>query len=540
MRLSTKSSPSWALRVVIGGFVGLCLATSANADVRLHRVFTDHMILQRDTAAPVWGWADPGEKVSVQFGGQNVSAVTDEKGKWSVKLVPMKANTTPQALVVIGKNRIELTDIVVGDVWLCSGQSNMDFRLGGCNAPQDIETADFPAIRFISLPILCAEKPNEDVQTRESWFHWNVCSPQTAGGVSAVGFYFARRIHRETDVPVGLLVSSVGGTNIEKWMPRESFAGTRDLDEIGKTIDRAVAEYRKDVAESIRRVERWLPMAKQALAGNQDLPEAPEIPRHPVMPGPRAGGNWVHLYNGMIHPLVRFPIRGAIWYQGENNSEEEDTYVAKMNALIGSWRGLWGQEFPFYYVQLANWLKPTDIPSGDDRQYRWQRCRMGQLKALSIPKTGMAVTIDVGDAEDIHPRNKFDVGERLALWALAKDYGKKDLVYSGPLYRGMKVEGGKIRVEFDSVGSGLMVGKKDGRNPAVEDKAVKLNRFAVAGADKKWVWADAVIDGETVVVSSPQVPDPVAVRYAFSINPEGCNLYNKEGLPASPFRTDDG
>jgi sialate O-acetylesterase len=162
-----------------------------------------------------------------------------------------------------------------------------------------------------------------------------------------------------------------------------------------------------------------------------------------------------------------------------------------MNALIGSWRGLWGQEFPFYYVQLANWLKPTDIPSGDDRQYRWQRCRMGQFKALSIPKTGMAVTIDIGDAEDIHPRNKFDVGERLALWALAKDYGKTDLVWSGPLYKGMKVEGNKVRIRFDSVGSGLMVGRKDGRNPTVEDKAVKLKRFAVAGADKKWVWADA-------------------------------------------------
>ena len=243
------------------------------------------------------------------------------------------------------------------------------------------------------------------------------------------------------------------------------------------------------------------------------------------------------LYNGMINPVVPYGIKGAIWYQGESNGGEGDSYYHKMRALIGGWRKVWNQgDFPFYHVQLANWQKPNDNPAGGDG---WAKVRMAQLQSLQIPNTGMAVSIDIGDAADIHPKNKFDVGERLALWALRDNYGKKDLVVSGPLYKSMKVDGNKIRVSFDHAGSGLMVGKKDGRNPTVEDKGGKLKRFAIAGEDKKWVWADAVIDGAAVVVSSPDVAKPVAVRYAFTMNPEGCNLYNKEGLPASPFRTDE-
>jgi sialate O-acetylesterase len=525
-------SNSWILLL-------LAAALSARADVRLAALFKNHAVLQRDKPLPVWGWAEPGEKVTVQFGGQSAEATANMDGKWAVKLAPMKANSTAQELVVTGKNTLRLRDVLVGDVWLCSGQSNMDFRLGGCRSPQDIETADFSGIRFLTLPIICAEKPKENVETREPWFRWRVCSPATAGGVSGVGFYFARRIHRETGVPIGLLVSSVGGTNIEKWMPKEAFDEEPALAGMARDIDRAIAEYRRDVSHSLRSLEAWIPQARDALQDGKSIPEGPEVPKHPSMPGSRAGGHWLHLYNGMIAPLVAFPVRGAIWYQGENHSEEQESYVAKMDAMIGHWRKQWGYEFPFYYAQLANWLKPTDVPSGEDKQWRWQKCRMAQLKALKIPKTGMAVIIDIGDADDIHPRNKFDVGERLALWALAKDYGKTDLVYSGPLYKGMKVEGNKIRLTFDSVGSGLMAGEKNGTEPTREVKGGKLKRFALAGEDKKWVWADAVIDGQTVVVSSPDVPNPVAVRYAYSINPEGCNLYNKEGLPASPFRTDN-
>jgi sialate O-acetylesterase len=226
-----------------------------------------------------------------------------------------------------------------------------------------------------------------------------------------------------------------------------------------------------------------------------------------------------------------------LWYQGESNGNEGASYLYKLRVLIGGWRKLWGQgDFPLYVVQLPNFQQANDNPAGGDG---WAKIREAQLKALAIPNTGVIITIDVGEPGNIHPKNKFDVGERLARWAVAKDYGKKDLVYSGPLYKGMKVEGNKVRISFDHVGSGLMVGKKEGRRPTEEVKDGQLKRFAVAGADKKWVWADAVIEKDTVVVSSPDVPNPVAVRYAFSGNPEGCNLYNKEGLPASPFRTDD-
>ena len=239
----------------------------------------------------------------------------------------------------------------------------------------------------------------------------------------------------------------------------------------------------------------------------------------------------------MIHPLLSFPIKGAIWYQGESNGAEGDSYFQKMRALIGGWRSLWNVgDFPFYYVQLANFQQPTNLPAGGDG---WAKVRCAQMKALTIPHTGMASAVDIGDAMNIHPGDKRDVGVRLALWALSRDYGKKEIVPSGPIFQSAKVEGGKIRLAFDYVGGGLIVGKKDGVKPTEEDKAGKLVRFAIAGEDKNWVWADAVIDGATVVVSSKEVPNPVAVRYAFSQNPLGANLYNKEGLPASPFRTDD-
>lgn len=243
------------------------------------------------------------------------------------------------------------------------------------------------------------------------------------------------------------------------------------------------------------------------------------------------------MYNGMLHCVVPFAIKGALWYQGESNGGEGDEYLAKMRALVGGWRKIWNQgDFPFYHVQLANFEKPNDDPAGGNG---WARCRMAQLQSLTIPRTGMAVTIDIGEGPDIHPKNKFDVGERLAAWALHDEYGKKDITPSGPLYKELKVDGNKAIITFNHTGRGLMVGKKEGREPAKAVPNGALQRFAIAGEDKKWVWAEAVIVGDSVVVSSPIVAAPVAVRYAFSMNPEGCNLYNKDGLPASPFRTDN-
>jgi len=510
--------------------IAALLAAPAWAEVKLPRILSDHMVLQREQPVTIWGWASPGERVTVLFSRQDVSATADEKGNWSVKLAAMKANAIAQDLTVNGRNTVKVLDILVGDVWLCSGQSNMAFGLGGCNAAKDIETANFPQIRFLSYWECFAGSPRADI-TGPSWHRMD---HNSAGGCTAVGFYFGRRIHRETKVPIGLVESTVGGTEIECWMPPEAFGDYPANAEIGRQLQEAVGQYRKSLPKALDALDQWVKDARKALAENAPLPPTPRLPGHPN----EDREHWVRiqsLYNGMIAPLEPLAIKGAIWYQGESNGGEGDSYVEKKRALIETWRKRWGQEFPFYFVQLANFEKSSDNPAGGDG---WAKCRMAQLECLKFPKTGMAVSIDVGEANDIHPKNKFDVGERLALWALAKDYGKKDLVCSGPLYKGMKVEDGKIRIEFDSIGGGLMAGRKDGRAPTVEVKDGKLKRFAIAGEDKKWVWADAVIAGKAVVVSSPEVPKPVAVRYAFSMNPEGCNLYNKEGLPASPFRTD--
>jgi sialate O-acetylesterase len=528
-------------------FVVLCAAPAAHADIRLHRVFSNHMVLQRDMNVSVWGWADAGENVRVQFDGQSLSAVADKEGKWSVKLAPMKADATPQNLAVTGKNRIELTDIVVGDVWLCSGQSNMAFGLGGCNAPEDIKSADYPAIRFRGywgswsgrLMDDLQEKPwyrvasEEDLAKLKSWKRI-VPDGKEIGDCPAVGFYFARKVYRETGVPIGILEAAIGGSSIEAWMPPNAFADFPAVAYLAKQRQEAIQNWhRKTIAD----MEKWVAEARKNLADGRDVSDPPSVAPHPNE-NFRGRCEVSCLYNGMINPLTPFGIKGVLWYQGENNGSEEQAYVDKLSAMVGSWRKLWGYEFPFYYVQLPILDKPNEDPSGG--KVGWQANRMGMLQALkAIRNSGMAVTIDVGEAGDIHPKNKYDVGERLALWALARDYGRTGLVCSGPLYKAMAIEGGKIRVSFDFVGGGLMVGRKTGREAVVADKGTSLKRFAIAGAERKWVWADAAIDDGSVVVSSPQVPKPVAVLYAFSMNPDGCNLYNREGLPASPFRTDN-
>ncbi len=508
----------------------LLLAAAVNADVKVSNLFSDNLVLQRDIPAPVWGTADAGEKVTVKIGESEASAVTDDNGKWMVKLPAMKMNATPQEMTINGKNTLTVKNIVVGDIWICSGQSNMEFGFGSCNAKEDVESANFPNIRRIKFNHVTASRPGSDVPRK-----WDICTPQSASGFTAVGFYFARKIQKETGVPIGLIDNNWGGTRIEPWIAPCGFEMEKFLANTVADIKKREQAYSAELAKALDPLEKWIPEAKKAAAAGMEIPPMPPLPNSPYNESTFPSA----IYNGQICPIVPFAIKGAIWYQGESNGGEGDEYYAKMRALIGGWRKIWNQgDFPFYFVQLANFQQPSENPMGGDG---WARLRMAQLKSLEIPNTGMAVAIELADANnpgDIHPKNKFDVGERLALWALAKDYGKKDLVYSGPLYKSMKIETGKIRIEFDSTGSGLMVGKKEGRNPAVEEKDGKLKRFAIAGEDKKWVWADAVIDGNTVVVSSPEVPQPVAVRYAYSMHPAGCNLYNKEGLPASPFRTD--
>ncbi len=524
-----KQAVSWMM--IAAAVAGLAGAPAVRAEVRLSRVFSENMVLQRDRAIPVWGWANPGEVVTVRLDQQTVRATADAQGRWKAQLPAAKASVVPLTFEVKGANTITFTNVLVGDVWLCSGQSNMEWGLGACDALEDVRAATNALIRHIKINVNFQTAPVDDPPTGG----WHMTRPDTIHWNTAVGYYFARRIQQETGVPIGILNSSVGGTAIEPWTPPLGLNETPELAKEREEFAKRKQEYAAALAKALDPMQAWIAETRQAIATGAEVPPMPALPPNPTFtPGQIVG--WHALYNGMIHPIVPYGIKGALWYQGEANGGEDQTYINKTKALVGSWRKLWGQDFPFYYVQLANWQAPNDNPAGGDG---WARIRCAQTRTLSvIPKTGMAVIIDIGDANDIHPRNKFDVGERLARWALAKDYGRTGLVYSGPLFKEMKVEGGKVRLLFDHTGSGLMVGTKDGRAPAAEAAGVPLKRFAIAGEDKKWVWADAVIENNTVVVSSPQVPNPVAVRYAFAMNPEGANLYNKEGLPASPFRTD--
>ena len=506
------------------------MVPGALADVKLPAVFSDHMVLQRGVAVPVWGWAEKGEKVTVKFAGQEQTVTAGDDGTWRVKLAALEAEKKPGVLTVSGKNTLTVKDVLVGDVWVCSGQSNMAFTVGGSvNARAEIAAAKSPAIRHFGVPRTMRTAPAADVPGR-----WSRCSPGTVSRFTAVGYFFGRRLHRELDVPIGLINSSWGGTRIEPWTPPEGFRAVPQLKAIAGQIARF--DPRTEAGKTlwsgyVAKVKDWVPRAEGAVARGEGLPPLPPNPAARRRMGPAS------LYNGMIHPLVPYAIRGAIWYQGEANGGEGESYFHKMQALIRGWRAVWGQgDFPFYFVQLANYRtsNPANAAGGDG----WARVREAQRKSLGIPHTGMAVIIDIGEARDIHPRNKQDVGDRLARWALAGLFEKK-LVPSGPLYKSHTVEGNKVRVAFDHVGAGLIVGEKKGLDPVREVKDGKLSWFSVAGADKTWHRAGAVIDGEAVLVSSPQVAKPVAVRYAYTMNPEGANLYNKDGLPASPFRTDD-
>lgn len=506
----------------------LALSSTALADVRLPAIFSEHVVLQRDRPLPVWGWADVGELVNVSLGAQKAAATTGADGRWMVRLAAQPGSKGPLTLKVVGKNVVEVQDVLLGDVWLCSGQSNMDMLLGGCNVPDEIKAANLPLIRHFRAEYNFASAPATDVKGK-----WSVCSPGSASGFSGVGFYFARKVHAETGVPIGLLTNAVGGTNIELWLSQATLLGTPALEPYAKLMRESLAIYQTQLADSLTPIEQWTARSRTAQKAGKEIPTPPKWPDYPFgekVARPRC----VTLHNGHIAPLVPMAMRGVLWYQGENNADG-NLYVEKTAAMLGDWRKWFGDPaLPFYFVQLAAFTKPNDNPAGGE----WGAIRDAQRRCLAIPHTGMASAVDIGDAEDIHPKNKADVGERLALWALANEYGKKGIVTSGPLFRELKIEGGKARISFDSLGGGLILARKQGRAPAIEEKGAKLQRFAIAGADKQWQWADAVIDGDTVVVTSDKVPSPVAVRYAYSSNTEGANLYNRAGLPASPFRTD--
>ncbi|MHC4602288.1 MAG: sialate O-acetylesterase [Planctomycetota bacterium] len=636
------------------------------ADVKLPAVISDNMVLQRGMKVPIWGWAEPGEKVEVRFGIYSYGwrTTTDKDGKWMVKISPLQAGG-PFEMFIKGNNTITLKNILVGEVWVCSGQSNMQWSVkGSADAEQEIAAADYPSICLFAVERKVAEQPQSDCVGS-----WESCSPQTVPGFSAVAYFFGRELHKELNVPIGLIHTSWGGTVAEAWTSSGALkklpdfkAAIEKIEQVRVNPELFQKKYERQMLEWQKKIDfsgpdggpegkgctdvdfddgDWKQMElpklwEQAGLANFDglmwFRKEVEVPKSwigkelilelgPIddmdvtwINGIRVGGletpgrwktnrkykidskvirsgrnvvavrvldtgggggiygrveqmklkpagaaddvaislsgRWRYkkgydlrsmppqprpplrishqnaptaLYNGMIAPLIPYGIQGAIWYQGESNAGRAYQYRKLFGSMIKNWRNDWGQgDFSFLFVQLANFMAVNPEPV----ESAWAELREAQLMTLALPKTGMAVIIDIGEANDIHPKNKQDVGKRLALWALGGSYRKK-LVYCGPIYKSMRVESNKIILHFDHVGGGLVAG---GGKP--------LKGFAVAGADRKFVWADAKIDGDTVVVSSDKISEPVAVRYAWANNPV-CNLYNKEGLPASPFRTDD-
>lgn len=505
----------------------LLSATAVRAEVALNSLFTDHMVLQRGIAVPVWGTAAPDEEVTVSACGQAKTATADAEGKWMVRLEPID-ETEPFALTVTGGNEIVLQNVVTGDVWLCSGQSNMVWTVGNSvNGAEEVAAAEYPMIRLCQVARVTATEPQDAVKLT-----WSVCSPQTVGGFSGVGYFFGRELHQELGVPIGLISSNWGGTTAEAWTAREVMEGDPAYAAVYEWWQARVDEYPAAMEKyQNETLPAWQAKSEAAKTAGATPPRRPQAP-----PGRDHARYPSNLFNGMITPLIPFAVKGVVWYQGESNANAGGTtgtgawqYRHLLPAMITDWRKRWGQgDFPFAWVQLANYKPILEQPADST----WAELRESQTVALSLPNTGMALAIDCGETGDIHPKDKQTVGQRLALWALDEVYGR-DVVSQGPAYSRMEVEDGRIRLHFDNTGGGLTTLA----NPNAPDPSV-LRGFQIAGEDRQWVWADAEIDGETVRVSSAAVEAPVAVRYAWSDNPIA-NLYNVEGLPALPFRTDD-
>lgn len=497
-----------------------CLCGSSIADIKLPAIISDNMALQQNTEVTIWGWAEPGEEVTVQTDWKHqvpvigklipkkasVSTITNEQGQWELKVKTPKAGG-PYNFKVTGNNEIEVKNVIIGELWVCSGQSNMSMPMEGWDkqpivgGPEDIANSTNDKIRFFMVTRKTADSPLDNVEGK-----WVLCDPETVKPFSAVGFYFGRMVNKETGLPVGLIGSNWGGTLAEAWT-RKEFMSSDD-------------EFSSMIANYDKRQADW---DKAAAAAKEKGEKEPRKPRPQDKPSA--------LYNGMIAPITNMTIKGAIWYQGESNANKGYQYRNLFPTMIKNWRCDFNNpDMPFYFVQLANYVshKPGQevaIYDGEPRESHWAELREAQSITNDLEYTGMAVTIEIGQANNIHPGNKKDVGERLARWALARDYGK-DIAVSGPLYTGYSIEGDNIRVKFNYAENGMY--SKDG----------KPIGFAIAGSDRKFVWADAKIDGSSIVVSSELVKEPVAVRYAWDIHPK-CNIYNAEGLPASPFRTDD-
>ena len=513
---------------VVGGL--LFLPIFLHAEIKLPAIFCNHMVLQRGVEIPIWGTARPGEKISILLNGKTREIIADSAGNWMVKF-PKQKDGGPYKLEINGDTKIALEDVYVGDVWLCSGQSNMDMTVakedrywcGVTNETEEVSNANYPLIRVFDVEYAPSHNLKSDVKGK-----WEICSPQTVGHFSAVAYFFAREIYHKYNIPVGLVTSSYGASPAETWISKEALEAHPNLKSL---LDAYTAKWDKFVTDSAVTMAKYREdvakfqgdMAAANAAAGDVTTKKPKAPKNP---DPELDQHNPYVcYNGMIAPLIPYAIKGALWYQGESNGPSAKIYSEIMETLITDWRTKWGQgNFPFLYVQLANYGKPMVKPVEDGSM---MTIREAQVQNLTIKNTGMAVAIENAGNEpnNIHPKHKQDIGYRLGLIARAKVYGEK-VEYSGPLYKTYKVKKNTIVLSFDHIGKGL-VAKND-----------TLTGFAICGEDMKWVWADARIAGKAVIVSSPEVAKPVAVRYCWGTNPPA-SLKNKNGLWTANFRTDN-
>ena len=530
-------------RIILCSFLLLSNGLSVFAEVRLPRFFSDHMVLQQQTSNAIWGWANPGEQIKIKSSwGVGVSTEAGADGKWKIFL-KTPGHATGQSLGISGSNTIQITDIAIGEVWLCAGQSNMGWSVANSFEAEGESKVDLPHLRIFRSAREHWHEPLEENRDRLS--QWKRCDPKAAAETSAVAYYFGKKLHEELKIPVGINQRAYASTPIEGWMPWNiqkddprtqahrqrliDFAERRRRNQ-GESVEKAFATFEKELAEYNTKIDAGQTMKN---AFRQLTP--------PIITSPGTLGHQhpANIFNAMIHPIRPYGIRGIIWYQGERNSKDVPQavhYQGQLAKLIGYYRSSWhkmsegnvAKDFPFQFTQLPSWNPPQAKPV-EKLEASWAANRESmRLADQKVPNTAMAVTIDTGDAIDLHPKNKKPIGLRHAYLAMQKTYGKK-IPADGPRLRGKIIQGSRIILEFESAGSGLMMSRPG-----------KLNAFAIADKDQNWHWAQAKIKGTTVVVSSAKVLKPVAVRYAWAMNPSQRNLlYNREGFPASPFRTDD-
>ena len=500
---------------LFGASLVLVFASALRAELKLPAIVGDNMVLQQQLANPVWGWDRPGTRVTVAFAGQSHTATAGADGRWTVKLAPVPANATPQTLKIAGTTTRELKNVLVGEVWMCSGQSNMGWTMNA-STHGDIEAlaSRHPNLRLITVPRVGTQQKQTDFKGQ-----WEAATPETVRSFSAVGFLFGRYIHEIVGVPVGLINNAWGGSAAEAWVERGALAGDARFALLMENTTKREADLTSEKGRAAfeAQMKKW---QEDSAAAKKAKKAAPRQPTDYLAGNARPGNIW----NGMVYPTLGYGIKGVIWYQGESNAGRAHEYRDLFPFMIERWRAAQGQgDFPFYWVQLADFRAEKAEPAESD----WAELREAQTRTLALPNTGQAVIIDIGEGRDIHPRNKYDVAARLVRWALAKDYGIK-VPYRSPEFKSLAIEGNKAVVTLEMFGSTLR-----------PFDVTEPRGFAVCGEDKVWHWATGrVVGGNKVEISSERVPAPVAVRYAWADNPV-CNLYSNDNLPVTPFRTDD-